>query len=106
MHIKTVINKNGTVSRQISMESIKTENKQITGKIIHLNQDKGFGFISSEDIKFERIFFHWTSLVGNKYKFTELKSGMKIKAEAFEVKPNEDNTKQRGWRAIRIEIIS
>lgn len=83
-----------------------TENKQITGKIVHINDDKGFGFITSPEIKFERIFFHWTSLVLETLKFTELKLNMKVKCEVYEVFPTDEKPRQKGWRAIKIEVIS
>lgn len=87
------------------MDNEQQNNKQITGKIIHLNDDKGFGFITSEDIKFERIFFHWSSLVLDTKKFTELKVGMKVRCEVFEVFPTDKYPKQKGFRAIKIEVI-
>lgn len=89
------------------MEAVNIqETKQIKGKIIHLNDDKGFGFITSEDIKFERIFFHWTALIQDTKKFTELKIGMRVKCEAYEVFPTDRYPKQKGWRAIKIEVTS
>lgn len=83
-----------------------TTNKEVTGKIVHINDDKGFGFITSSEIKFERIFFHWTSLVLETKKFTELKLNMKVKCEVYEVFPTDEKPKQKGWRAIRIEVIT
>lgn len=87
------------------MELTEAVNKQVTGKIVHINDDKGFGFITSPEIKFERIFFHWTSLVLETLKFTELKLNMKVKCEVYEVFPTDEKPKQKGWRAIRIEVI-
>lgn len=68
-----------------------------TGKIIHIS-DKGWGFITSQDIPFTRIFFHWTGLEGDTLKFTELKKGMKV-----EFKPMEMADKT--IRAIKVRII-
>ena len=46
------------------------EEKRVQGKIIKVS-DEGWGFISSKDIKFTRIFFHWTSLKQDTLKFTD-----------------------------------
>lgn len=73
------------------------EEKVVTGKIIKIS-DEGWGFISSRDIKFTRIFFHWTSLKQDTLKFTELKNGMKVEFTPVEVDG-------KGWRAIRIRVI-
>jgi len=74
------------------------EDKRIEGKIINLNE-AGWGFISSREIKFTRIFFHWTSLKQNTLNFINLKKGMPVSFIAI----NTDNNK--GFRAIKIEVI-
>jgi hypothetical protein len=51
----------------------KEEEHRIKGKIIKVS-DEGWGFISSKDIKFTRIFFHWTSLKQGTLNFTGLKN--------------------------------
>lgn len=71
--------------------------KRIRGKIIKVS-DEGWGFISSLDLKFTRIFFHWTSLKQDTLKFTELHNGMQVEFEPVEVEG-------KGWRAIRIVVI-
>lgn len=76
---------------------IKSEDKRVKGKIIKVS-DEGWGFISSKDIKFTRIFFHWTSLKQDTLKFTDLKSGMKVEFTPLEVA-------DKGWRAIKIKIL-
>ena len=38
-----------------------TDTNKIIGRIIKINRT-GWGFISSKDIQFTRIFFHWTAL--------------------------------------------
>lgn len=76
-------------------EPIKEE--RIDGKIIKVS-DSGWGFISSKELKFTRIFFHWSSLKQNTLKFTELKNGMKVSFVAVEVP-------EKGWRAIKIEVF-
>jgi len=69
----------------------------IEGKILHVS-DKGFGFITSEDIKFTRIFFHWTGLNQDTLKFTDLKKNMLVRFIPMEVEG-------KGWRAIKIEVL-
>lgn len=70
--------------------------QRIYGKIIKISSD-GYGFISSKDVPFTRIFFHWTSLRPDTLKFQELKSGMKVSFAAFELN-------DKGFRAIKIKV--
>jgi cold shock CspA family protein len=86
----------GDKSKEDSTEPT-TEEKRVLGKIIKVS-DEGWGFISSKDIKFTRIFFHWTSLKQDTLKFPELRNGMKV-----EFTPKEMDGK--GWRAIKIKVI-
>jgi cold shock CspA family protein len=58
----------------------------------------GYGFISSKNIEFTRIFFHWTSLKQNTVPFLELKMGMMVEFTPIQV-PN------KGWRAIHVSVI-
>lgn len=69
----------------------------IDGKIIHVSKT-GWGFITSREIPFTRIFFHWTGLEGDTYKFTELKKGMKIQFKPIE-------TEEKKIRAVKIRVI-
>jgi len=66
------------------------------GKIIKVSKD-GYGFISSKDIPFTRIFFHWSALRPDTKKFTDLKTGMKVSFVAF-------TTEDKGYRAIKIKV--
>ena len=75
----------------------KAEEKRVKGKIIKVS-DEGWGFISSKDVKFTRIFFHWTSLKQDTLKFTDLKNGMKVEFTPVEVE-------NKGWRAIKIRVV-
>ena len=68
-----------------------------TGRIIKVSS-KGWGFISSRDIEFTRIFFHWTALKQNTLNFKELKTGMMVAFKPFQ-------TTDKGYRAIDIEVI-
>lgn len=77
---------------------IKPTDVRAVGKIIKLS-DKGWGFISSKDIKFTRIFFHWTSLTQDTLKFPELRNGMKVEFTPIEVL-------NKGTRAIKIKVVA
>ena len=73
--------------------------KRIQGKIIHLAPD-GWGFISSIELEFTRIFFHWTGLARETRNFKLLEKNMRVEFLPIEVPgPN------RGWRAIKITVI-
>lgn len=75
------------------------ENKRVTGKIIKVSTEEGWGFISSKEIKFTRIFFHWTSLKQDTLKFQDLKNGLRVEFTPVEVEG-------KGWRAIKIKVLS
>jgi len=70
----------------------------LTGKIIKLSP-QGYGFITSKERPFTRIFFHWSALVQSTKKFPELKIGDKVEFE-----PREVNDK--GLRAIKINVVN
>jgi cold shock CspA family protein len=72
------------------------ETQRYKGKIIFLS-DKGWGFISTPEIAFTRIFFHWTGL-NPKVNYKNLNKGANVE---FNVKEYED----KGLRAIKIEVI-
>jgi cold shock CspA family protein len=78
-------------------EPVRTD-ERVTGKIIKLHPG-GWGFISSKDIKFTRIFFHWSSLRQNTKNFTELKVGMRVEFTPSKARDNQ------GVRAIKINVI-
>jgi cold shock CspA family protein len=83
-------------------EQVKETNKVIEkkegnkGKIFRVIED-GYFFILSEDIPFERIFCHWTSLRQDTLRFPELEEGMHVTFDAikYEVK---------GWQAINVSV--
>ena len=79
-----------------TIETPTKDEKRFDGKIIKISGE-GYGFISSKDIPFKRIFFHWTSLRPDTLGFEKLRSGMKVSFVAFEVE-------DRGWRAIKIKV--
>lgn len=75
----------------------------ITGTIIYLNE-KGWGFINSHSIPFEKVYFHWSGLNSKKApNFQKLEKGMTVKFNAH-TKPDEDG-KMR-WKAINVEVIN
>lgn len=70
---------------------------KIIGRIIKISKS-GWGFISSKEIEFTRIFFHWTALRGDTVSFKELKTGMRCEFTPLEI-PG------RGWRAMHVRIL-
>lgn len=76
---------------------IESISEKIRGRIINLNP-KGYGFITSKEKAFTRIFFHWTSLRPDTPNFTELTKGMEV--EFFPV-----YLKDQGWRALKIKVV-
>jgi cold shock CspA family protein len=73
-----------------------TENK-VVGRVIKVSKD-GWGFISSKEIQFTRIFFHWTALKQDTVPFLELKTGMMVEFTPIQV-PG------KGYRAIHVRVI-
>jgi cold shock CspA family protein len=47
------------------------------GKVIYVS-DKGWGFVTTRDIPFTKIFFHWTFIDKDQKNFTEWKKGDKV----------------------------
>ena len=94
-----------TIMGEFAKDSLSTEPKvneiedrRVRGKIIKISE-KGWGFITSQEIKFTRIFFHWTSLKQNTINFTDLKNGMKVEFTPIEIP-------DKGCRAIKIEVLN
>lgn len=85
------------LNREKPMDTSPQEEKRVEGKIIKVHE-AGYGFITSREIEFTRIFFHWTSLVQNTLNFKDLKEGMLVEFTPIEVP-------MKGWRAIRITVI-
>ena len=67
------------------------------GRIIKVNAD-GWGFITSKEIEFTKIFFHWTELRQDTMKFPELEVGMHVEFTPLEVP-------MKGWRAVHIRVV-
>lgn len=66
------------------------------GKIFAINQ-KGYGFISSEEQPFTRIFFHWTHLATGT-RFIDLKKNQYVEFDLVD-------DDRGGYSAIRVSLI-
>lgn len=102
MGIFDKIGKLGMPLTEDTAESVELEelekDKRIKGRIIQLDS-RGFGFIISDELPFERIFFHWTSLKQGTLKFPALERGMYCTFLARMQTP-----KEKGYKAIRISV--
>ena len=74
------------------------EDKRLVGKIILLNK-RGYGFISSMEVPFTRIYFHWTNLIPQTINFAELKRGDEVD---FVLVKREDGT----YKAIKVDVLA
>jgi len=79
------------------MTEQKDEQRRVVGKIIKVSAS-GWGFISSREIEFTRIFFHWTALRQDTLTFKEVKIGMKCEFIPLQIEG-------RGWRAVQMRMI-
>ncbi len=73
----------------------------ITELILGDGKDKkgGYGFIASEQLPYERIFFHWSGLSQDSLRFPELKRRMKV-----EFKLQWDDFRN-SFKAIKIKVL-
>lgn len=71
--------------------------QKIVGRVIKVSK-KGWGFVSSKNIEFTRIFFHWTALRQDTIPFLELKVGMWVEFTPLQIDG-------KGWRAVHIRVI-
>jgi len=70
--------------------------EKISGRIIKVHK-AGWGFISSKEIEFTRIFFHWTSLRQDTLQFPELKTGMIVEFTPIKIP-------DKGYRAVHVMV--
>lgn len=70
---------------------------KVLGRIIKVSKD-GWGFISSKEIQFTRIFFHWTALRQDTIPFLELRTGMMVEFTPLQIQG-------KGWRAVHVKVI-
>ena len=75
----------------------KVSPDKLIGRIIKVSKG-GWGFISSKEIEFTRIFFHWTALVQDTLNFKKLENGMWVEFIPTQVEG-------RGYRAIQVKVI-
>lgn len=73
------------------------ETTKVIGRIIKVSK-AGWGFISSRDIEFTRIFFHWTALRQDTIPFLDLRTGMTVEFTPLKVDG-------KGWRAVHVRVI-
>ncbi len=73
------------------------ETRRVIGRIIKVSK-AGWGFISSKEIEFTRIFFHWTALTQDTLTFPELKTGMMVEFSPVKIP-------LKGWRAVQIRVM-
>lgn len=74
-----------------------TDIKKVVGKVIKVSKE-GWGFVSSKEIEFTRIFFHWTALRQDTIPFLELKTGMTVEFTPLKIEG-------KGWRAVHMRVI-
>lgn len=91
--------------KELSTKRIAKHGNIIRGVITNLvmgNEEKGkkggYGFISSEQLPFERIFFHWSGLRQDTLRFPDLKKRMKVEFQL-------QHDPYDGYRAIKIIVI-
>lgn len=77
---------------------IPAELNRYKGKIIHVEKNGGWGFITSPEIPFTRIFFHWTALQQDTLNFIQLEKNMQVE---FTLKIFDANK----HRAIKIKVV-
>jgi hypothetical protein len=74
-----------------------TDTPKVIGRIIKVSK-AGWGFISSREIEFTRIFFHWTALRQDTIPFLELRTGMIVEFTPLKIEG-------KGWRAVHVRVI-
>lgn len=75
---------------------------RIEGVIYFINYEKGYGFIESKELRFERIYFNWKYLNGDTKRFQELEKRDKVEFTPIEVIEEDEN---RGWKAVKIRVL-
>ena len=89
---------------EIDKKSVAVPGDTITGIITNIPYDertkklKGYFFISSESLPFERIFAHWSGLRQDTLRMPELRKRMRVE---FELKHDDEN----GFKAVKIKVL-
>lgn len=71
--------------------------ERVQGRLTRVDP-RGFGFITSRDIPYTRIFFHWSGLLQSTLNFKDLQKGMTVEFNPFLLK-------DKGYRALRISVV-
>lgn len=79
-----------------------TNDKRYIGKITKVKEDEGWGFITSQEIPFTRIFFHWTALTPS-LNFATIKKGMKVSFHVIDY-VDKNSQEDKGKRALKIML--
>lgn len=88
-----------------SMAKDKAEKeKRIVGKIIKVDP-RGWAFVISNELPFERIFLHWSSLLQSTLRFPKLERGMKVEFAARDQGDDPITGAPKGYKAIRVMVI-
>lgn len=77
----------------------------IITNVVHTDGSKkgGYGFIASQTLPYERIFFHWSGLRQDTLRFPELRKKQKVE---FILQYSErSDTHEGGYRAIKIRVL-
>lgn len=69
--------------------------KKIIGRVHWINRNKGYGFITSKEIEFEKIYFYWMGLRPD-YPFRNVHVGDTVELDAVW------DDEQDGWKGINI----
>lgn len=86
------------------LKNVAVPGDTITGTITDIPFDeitkklKGYFFISSKSLPFERIFAHWSGLRQDTLRMPELRKRMKVE---FELKHDEE----KGFKAVKIKVM-
>lgn len=84
-------------STETEVNSAKPLPERATGKITKLS-DKGWGFITSRDIPFTRIFFHWQALNVDTVNFANLQRNMTVEFTPIK-------REGKGLSAVKIKVV-
>lgn len=102
----TIMDKFKNHQPMIQEDTEPNNQRRVQGRITLINEE-GWGFISSKEIPFRRIFFHWSFLdqdqpALNEPKelshFEQLEEGMMVEFKPLDIP-------EKGWRAIKIKIL-
>lgn len=71
--------------------------KRVEGKVIMINK-RGYGFISTKEVPYTRIYFHWTNLLPQTINFAEIRRGDPVD---FILEKKDDGT----YKAIKVDVL-